>query len=52
VMQFAVGPNSKRPPVEAIFSNAMAGKEKLTPAEWETARKSASEFAPYIGVKL
>ena len=52
VMKYAVPPNSKRPDVETIFSNAMAGKEKLTPAEWETARKSAAEFAPYIGVKL
>jgi ABC-type nitrate/sulfonate/bicarbonate transport system substrate-binding protein len=52
VMKYAVAPNSRRPAIETIFSNAMAGKEKLTPAEWETARKSASEFAPYIGVKL
>jgi NitT/TauT family transport system substrate-binding protein len=52
VMKYAVPPNSKRPVVETIFSNAMAGKDKLTPAEWEIARKSASEFAPYIGVKL
>jgi NitT/TauT family transport system substrate-binding protein len=52
VMKYAVAPNSRRPSVETIFSNDMAGKEKLTPAEWETARRSASEFAPYIGVKL
>jgi NitT/TauT family transport system substrate-binding protein len=52
VMKYAVAPGSKRPDVETIFSNALAGKEKLTPAEWETARKSAAEFAPFIGIKL
>ena len=34
------------------FSNAMAGKIKLTNAEWELARKSANEFAPLLGIKL
>jgi NitT/TauT family transport system substrate-binding protein len=52
VMKYAVPPNSRRPVVETIFSNAMAGKEKLTSAEWEIARKSASEFAHYLGIKL
>ena len=28
------------------------GKFKLTDAEWERARKSASEFAPLLGIKL
>jgi hypothetical protein len=30
----------------------MAGKIKLTDDEWERARKSASEFAPLLGMKL
>jgi NitT/TauT family transport system substrate-binding protein len=52
VMKYAVAPNSRRPDVATIFSNAMAGKLKVTPAEWEVARKSASEFAPLLDIKL
>jgi ABC-type nitrate/sulfonate/bicarbonate transport system substrate-binding protein len=52
VMKYAVAPNTKRPDIATIFSNAMAGKDKLTPAEWDAARKSASEFAPYLDIKL
>jgi hypothetical protein len=52
VMKYAVAPGAKRPDTDVIFSNAMAGKIKLTDAEWERARKSASEFAPLLGMKL
>jgi NitT/TauT family transport system substrate-binding protein len=52
VMKYAVAPDAKRPNVATIFSNAMAGKFKLTNAEWEVARKSASEFAPLLGIKF
>jgi NitT/TauT family transport system substrate-binding protein len=51
VMKYAVGPNAKRPEVEKLFSNDMAGKEKLTPAEWDIARKSAAEFVSYLEAK-
>ena len=50
--KYAVGPDASRPDVDKIFTNAMAGKIKLTAAEWETARKSAAEFAPYLDMKL
>jgi NitT/TauT family transport system substrate-binding protein len=52
VMKYAVAPGAKRPDTGLIFTNAMAGKIKLTDAEWEQARKSASEFAPLLGIKL
>lgn len=52
VMKYAVGANASRPDVDKIFTNDMAGKIKLTAAEWDTARKSAAEFAPYLGIKL
>jgi NitT/TauT family transport system substrate-binding protein len=52
VMKYAVGAGAKRPDVETIFSNAMAGKIKVSSAEWDVARKSASEFAPLLGMKL
>ena len=52
VMKYAVAPDKKRPDVAAIFSNEMAGKIKLTPAEWTAARKIASEFAPLLSIKL
>ncbi|HVI68780.1 MAG TPA: ABC transporter substrate-binding protein [Bradyrhizobium sp.] len=52
VMKYAVGQGAKRPDTAVIFSNAMAGKIKLTASEWELARKSASEFAPLLGIKL
>jgi hypothetical protein len=51
VMKYAVAPGAKRPDTDVIFSNAMAGKIKLTDDEWERARKSASEFAPLLGMK-
>jgi NitT/TauT family transport system substrate-binding protein len=52
VMKYAVGAGATRPDVDTIFSNAMAGKIKITNAEWEVARKSASEFAPLLGMKV
>jgi NitT/TauT family transport system substrate-binding protein len=52
VMKYAVAPGAKQPDVDIIFSNAMAGKIKVSSAEWEVARKSASEFAPLLGMKL
>ena len=52
VMKYAVGAGAKRPDVDNIFSNAMAGKIKITSAEWEIARKSASEFAPLLGIRV
>ncbi len=52
VMKYAVAANAKRPDVATIFSNVMAGKFKLTSAEWQVARKSASEFAPLLSIKL
>jgi NitT/TauT family transport system substrate-binding protein len=51
VMKYAVGPNATRPAIEKIFSNEMAGKEKLTAAEWDVARKSATEFLAYLAAK-
>jgi NitT/TauT family transport system substrate-binding protein len=52
VMKYAVAAGAKRPDVDTIFSNAMAGRIKITSAEWDVARKSASEFAPLLGMKL
>jgi NitT/TauT family transport system substrate-binding protein len=52
VMKYAVAAGAKRPDVDAIFSNAMAGKIKISDAEWEVARRSASEFSPLLGMKL
>jgi ABC-type nitrate/sulfonate/bicarbonate transport system substrate-binding protein len=52
VMKYAVADGKAQPDVAAIFSNEMAGKIKLTPAEWETARKSAMEFGPLLSINL
>jgi NitT/TauT family transport system substrate-binding protein len=52
VMKYAAGGDAKRPDVESIFSNAMAGRETLTAAEWEEVRKTASEFAAYLGMQI
>ena len=51
-MKYAVGEGKQRPDVAALFSNEMAGKIKLTPPEWEVARKSATEFATLLNINL
>ncbi len=48
IMKFVAPANAKRPDVEAIFSNEMAGKLKLSAQEYEAARKTAAEFARHL----
>jgi NitT/TauT family transport system substrate-binding protein len=48
IMKFAAPANAKRPDVNAIFTNELVGKWKLTPQEYETARKSSAEFAKHL----
>lgn len=52
VMKYAAGANAKRPSETSLFTNEMAGRLKLTQAEWETASKTAAEFASYLNFKI
>lgn len=51
IMQFVAGKDSKRPVIETIFSNDMAGKIKLTPPEWETLRRTSQPYAELLNLK-
>jgi ABC-type nitrate/sulfonate/bicarbonate transport system substrate-binding protein len=49
VVKYAAGEGAVKPDVGALFTNAFAGKIKLTVAELETAEKSAAAFRKYVG---
>jgi NitT/TauT family transport system substrate-binding protein len=49
VVKYAAGEGAVKPDVGALFTNAFAGKIKLTAAELETAEKSAAAFRKYVG---
>jgi ABC-type nitrate/sulfonate/bicarbonate transport system substrate-binding protein len=49
VVKYAAGEGAVKPDVGALFTNAFAGKIKLTAAELEAAEKSAAAFRKYIG---
>jgi NitT/TauT family transport system substrate-binding protein len=51
IMKFAAPASAKRPDVNTIFTNELVGKVKLTPQEYETARKSSAEFAKHLVFK-
>ena len=51
IMKFVAPPNSKRPDVGTLYTNAMVGKMKLTPQEYEKARATASEYARHLNFK-
>jgi len=51
VMKYAAGADAKRPRTDAIFTNEMAGKIKLTQAEWDTAAKTALKYAEYLNFR-
>jgi ABC-type nitrate/sulfonate/bicarbonate transport system substrate-binding protein len=48
VVKYAAGEGAVKPDVGALFTNAFAGKIKLTAAELETAEKSAAAFRKYV----
>lgn len=52
IMKFGAPPTAKRPDVNAIFTNEMAGKVKLSAQENESARKTSAEFARHLNFKL
>jgi ABC-type nitrate/sulfonate/bicarbonate transport system substrate-binding protein len=52
IMKFVAPPNSKRPDVSAIFTNEVAGRQKLTAQEYERARKISEEFARHLSFKV
>lgn len=45
VMSAIQAPDLRKPSVEAIYSNGMAGKVKLSAAEWDAAAANVSSFA-------
>lgn len=51
IMKFVAPANSKRPDVAAIFTNEMAGRQKLTAEDYERARKTSAEFASHLNFK-
>jgi NitT/TauT family transport system substrate-binding protein len=48
VVKYAAGEGAVKPDVGALFTNAFAGKIKLTAAELEAAEKSAAAFRKYV----
>jgi NitT/TauT family transport system substrate-binding protein len=44
VMEFVANKEAKRPAIEKIFSNEMAGKVRLTDAEWSAAQQLAKPY--------
>jgi hypothetical protein len=37
------------PPAEQLYTNAYAGRIKLTPAQWATVRESVKRYVPAKG---
>jgi NitT/TauT family transport system substrate-binding protein len=49
VVKYAAGEGAVKPDVGALFTNAFAGKVKLTAAELVAAEKSAAAYRKYVG---
>lgn len=48
VMKYAASPNDEKPDGGALFSNEMAGRLKLSDAEWATAKNTAAQFSSFL----
>ncbi len=48
VMKYATSADARRPDGPALFTNELAGKIKLSNAEWTTASKTVAEFSIYM----
>ncbi|MGL4286787.1 MAG: hypothetical protein ACRCVA_10615, partial [Phreatobacter sp.] len=49
VLKYAAGEGATRPDLGQLFTNAFAGKIKLTAAELATAERTAAAYRKYVG---
>jgi hypothetical protein len=47
-MKFLAKPGDKRPSVDDMMTNRLAGKIVLSADEWSTVQKNAQEFGTYV----
>jgi hypothetical protein len=47
-MTFSAPADAKRPEVASLLTNELAGKIKISPAEWAIAETAAAPYADYL----